>query len=102
MTLKNEGPRTVPEIARLRPVARQHIQRLANEMAEAGLVEFIDNPAHRRSKLLRLTVKGEAVFQELDDLLAAMSEGLAEDMDEVEIRSAAAVLREVKEKMLRL
>ncbi|MGO8917821.1 MAG: MarR family transcriptional regulator [Stellaceae bacterium] len=52
------GPLTVPEIAKMRPTSRQRMQRLADELAAEGLVEFIDNPRHRRSKLVRLTRKG--------------------------------------------
>ena len=49
------GPLTVPQIAQMRPTSRQRMQRLADELAAEGLVEFIDNPKHRRSKLVRLT-----------------------------------------------
>src|ERR1700681_2967062 len=45
------GPLTVPEIAKMRPTSRQRMQRLADQLATEGLVEFIDNPRHRRSKL---------------------------------------------------
>src|ERR1051325_1333126 len=44
------GPLTVPQIAEMRPTSRQRMQRLADELAEEGLVRFIDNPRHRRSK----------------------------------------------------
>lgn len=98
-SLKSEGPQTVPQIARARPVARQRIQRLANEMAEAGLVEFIDNPAHRRSRLVRLTPKGEAVFEELTERIAGLSERLAEDMKVTDLRATAAVLKRLSEKL---
>lgn len=42
------GPLTVPQIAQMRPTSRQRMQRLADELAADGLVEFIDNPKHRR------------------------------------------------------
>ena len=45
-----DGPLTVPQIAQMRPTSRQRMQRLADELAAEGLVEFIDNPGHRRSK----------------------------------------------------
>ena len=61
--LCEQGPRTVPEIARSRPVARQGVQRNADELAEAGLVEYSENPRHRRSKLLRITKRGERVYR---------------------------------------
>lgn len=98
-SLKLEGPLTVPQIARARPVARQRIQRLANELSEAGLVEFIDNPAHRRSRLVRLTGKGEESYQELTGRIAAMCEQVAGDMDETELRTAARVLKGLREKL---
>src|ERR1051325_1722480 len=44
------GPLTVPQIAQMRPTSRQRMQRLADELAAEGLVEFIDNPKHQRSK----------------------------------------------------
>lgn len=44
-SLMANGPTTVPELARMRPVSRQHIQTMANEMAEEGLIEFRENPA---------------------------------------------------------
>src|SRR6266511_1883556 len=47
------GPLTVPQIAQMRPTSRQRMQRLADELGAEGLVEFIDNPKHRRSKLIR-------------------------------------------------
>jgi MarR family protein len=46
------GPLTVPQIAQMRPTSRQRMQRLANELAAEGLVEFVDNPKHRRSRLV--------------------------------------------------
>ena len=53
------GPLTVPQIAQMRPTSRQRMQRLANELAAEGLVAFVANPKHRRSKLVRLTRKGD-------------------------------------------
>src|SRR5215207_7118427 len=38
------GPLTVPQIAQMRPTSRQRMQRLADELAAEGLVQFLDNP----------------------------------------------------------
>lgn len=96
-TLKTEGPQTVPQIARSRPVARQRIQLLANEMAADGLVEFVDNPAHKRSKLVRLTPEGEAAYAEITARLDALCATLAPNFDDAELRTTAAVLRRLRE-----
>jgi DNA-binding MarR family transcriptional regulator len=89
----------VPQIARSRPVARQHIQRLANEAEAEGLIEFIDNPAHRRSKLMRITPQGETTYGELMGRMAALSEELASGMDAGAIAEATEVLRQLREKL---
>jgi hypothetical protein len=60
------GPLTVPQIARMRPTSRRRMQRLADELAAEGLVEFIDNPKHRRSKRVRPTPKGHARYRKLN------------------------------------
>jgi DNA-binding MarR family transcriptional regulator len=57
----------MPHIARYRYVPRQSVQKLANKMLAVGVIELVNNPAHKRSKLLRLTPKREAIFQELSD-----------------------------------
>jgi DNA-binding MarR family transcriptional regulator len=98
-SLKVEGALTVPQIARSRPVSRQHIQKLANEMIEDGVIELIDNPAHRRSKLLCLTAKGEVVFQEINERIAQKAEGLAQDMNTAELQASIRVLRQLSEKL---
>src|SRR5262244_2837805 len=67
------GPLTVPEIAKMRPTSRQRMQRLADELAAEGLVEFIDNPRHRRSKLVRLTRKGSRHYHRLNVQLLAIA-----------------------------
>lgn len=61
----NGGPQTVPAMARIRPVTRQHIQGLVNALLDAGYVEMRDNPAHKRSKLVAATLRGEALFRKL-------------------------------------
>src|SRR5215472_6495101 len=67
------GPLTVPQIAQMRPTSRQRMQRLADELEAEGLVEFIDNPKHRRSRLVQLTRKGDERFRELQARLLAIA-----------------------------
>ena len=98
-SLKQEGAQTVPQLARSRPVSRQHIQKLANNMIAEGVIELVHNPAHKRSKLLRLTSKGETVFQELNQQIAKVAINLAEDMDVQELQIAVKVLKQIREKL---
>ncbi|MDV2994495.1 MAG: hypothetical protein N4J56_004149 [Chroococcidiopsis sp. SAG 2025] len=97
--LKLNGAQTVPQIARSRYVPRQSVQKLANEMLEDGVIELVNNPAHKRSKLLRLTPKGEAVFQQLSDRIAALTETLAEQGDAAQLQNAVAVVKHLHEQL---
>ena len=54
------GPTTVPDLARLRPVSRQRIQKLVDLLRARGFVETRPNPRHRRSPLIALTDAGRA------------------------------------------
>ena len=94
------GPQTVPQIARARPVARQRIQRLANEAAASGYVEFVDNPAHKRSKLVRLTPHGKAAVDDLTEHFADLGEALSQDMNLADLQTAAHTLQGLREKLL--
>jgi DNA-binding MarR family transcriptional regulator len=91
------GPLTVPQIAEMRPTSRQRMQRLADELADDGLVKFVDNPKHRRSKLVRLTSKGEARYRELNARLLSIASTMAGALGEAEIRKAAEVVRQLSD-----
>jgi Transcriptional regulators len=56
--------RTVPQIARTLGLSRQAVQRLADDLAARKLACWIDNPDHRRARLLKLTTTGRAAFVE--------------------------------------
>lgn len=90
------GAQTVPQIARARPVSRQYIQVLVDELAAEGHVEFLENPAHKRSRLVRLTPKGknflDAAIRRQGKLLARLKIGIPEK----DLRSAASVLRTLR------
>jgi DNA-binding MarR family transcriptional regulator len=93
--LARGGPSTVPEIARARYVTRQHIQMLVNGLSEQKLVAFQNNPAHKRSPLVRLTPKGERTIErmlEKERRLLAGNFGIRS----ADLQHAADVLRTVR------
>ncbi|MGH7559872.1 MAG: MarR family winged helix-turn-helix transcriptional regulator [Gemmatimonadales bacterium] len=94
-SLAVHGPLTVPRVARMRPTSRQRMQRLADELADAGLVEFVDNPKHARSKLVRLTRKGEARYRVLMARFLAIASALGAYRTEGDIRKSLQVVREL-------
>jgi DNA-binding MarR family transcriptional regulator len=89
------GPLTVPQIAQMRPTSRQRMQRLADELEAEGLVEFIDNPKHRRSKLLRLTRKGGARYREHKARFLAIASTMGVGLSEGDIRRTTEIVRQL-------
>ena len=61
------GPQTVPALARARPVSRQHIQAIVDELLRQKLVETQDNPAHKTSPLIALTQKGASCIRRMKE-----------------------------------
>jgi DNA-binding MarR family transcriptional regulator len=91
------GPLTVPQIAQMRPTSRQRMQRLADEFAAQGLVKFVANPKHRRSKLVQLTRAGEARYRVLNARFLAMASAMGTALSESDVRKAAEIVRHVGE-----
>lgn len=94
-----EAPLPVAQIARNMGLTRQAVQRVANVLAEDGLVEFAENPDHRRAKLVCLTDSGRSVLDEIGRRQIAWSNGLAAGLTRESIEDALKVLREVRDRL---
>jgi DNA-binding MarR family transcriptional regulator len=90
------GPQTVPQLARRGSVTRQHVQALVNGLAEAGYVELLANPVHRRSKLVGLTERGGELITELEIRERELYSALEVAEPVAELRRAADILRSVR------
>jgi DNA-binding MarR family transcriptional regulator len=95
-SLARQGPQTVPQLARARPVSRQHIQMLVNPLVEDGLVELVENPRHRRSKLVQLTPAGKRMVEEIRRREKPVLGALAEELGTAELERAAATMAELR------
>ncbi|HZH03717.1 MAG TPA: MarR family transcriptional regulator [Myxococcaceae bacterium] len=95
------GPLTVPQIAQMRPTSRQRMQRLADELEAQGVVEFTDNPRHRRSKLVQLTPKGRSTYRELNKQLLALASTLGVGVSEERTRKAIDTVRTLSDALRR-
>jgi DNA-binding MarR family transcriptional regulator len=89
------GPLTVPQIAQMRPTSRQRMQRLADELADERLVDFVENPKHRRSKLVRLTPKGHARYRALNARLLSVASTMGLAISEAGIRETIEIVRQL-------
>jgi DNA-binding MarR family transcriptional regulator len=75
------------------------MQRLADELAAEGLVEFIDNPKHRRSKLVRLTPKGDARYRELSARLLSIASTMDVALSEADLRKTIEIVRHLSDEV---
>jgi len=98
-SLYEGGPRTVPQMARQRPVSRQHIQTLVNELLEDGHVVLTANPRHKRSMLVRLTPSGRRLFEGVRSREARLLRALRVEDDAEELHAAAGLLRRLRSAM---
>lgn len=94
--LREQGPATVPEIARAREVSRQHVQSVVNRLDEEGLVELADNPKHRRSRIVQLTPTGRQLVNEMDRREERVWRTLGLGVKRRELKETADVLARVR------
>jgi len=65
LSVLSAGPCTVPAIARRLGLTRQGVQRVADDLLAARLLQASSNPDHMRSPLLTLTNRGQLVLEQL-------------------------------------
>ncbi|MEJ6009873.1 helix-turn-helix domain-containing protein [Novosphingobium aquae] len=83
LTAVVEGERapTVSQIGRSLGQPRQIVQRAANALVAAGLIETAPNPDHKRAPLLTATAVGTALKRQADARAAAIAEALSAGLD---------------------
>lgn len=97
-SLGAHGPRTVPQMAKVRCVSRQHVQTLVNSLREDGLVRSVENPSHLRSLLIELTPKGRRFLAEMESREVVLRRFLARGIPETKLQTALEVVRTLRGK----
>lgn len=95
--LERMGAATVPDVAAALKVSRQFVQTVCNELLAQGILEFVDNPRHRRSKLARLTATGRHTLHRTKRQEAAIIEQLLPGIDARAVEQAVALLSCIRE-----
>jgi DNA-binding MarR family transcriptional regulator len=90
-------PRTVSGIARIMGLARQSVQRTADRLQAEGLVSYVDNPAHRRAKLVALTTRGRSVLDAITQRQVVWANDLGARLGEADVRRALRVIHAFRE-----
>ena len=92
LAMVEESPATVAQIARTLGLARQSVQRVADVLERAGLIAYMDNPRHRRARLVSLTPKGRAAIASIQAAQRPWANALGRAVGESELRRASKVL----------
>lgn len=87
LELQRNGEQTVPTLAAVRSISRQIIQTQVNDLLGFGYVELLENPEHKRSSLVALTVKGSALVEQM----ITREESFIDQMDWLPEREELAV-----------
>ena len=85
-------PLPTASIARNMGLTRQAVQRIVDLLAERGMVEFRDNPHHRRAKLVVLTEAGIAAVTGAEQAAAALDAEIADRIGTARIQEAVRTL----------
>ncbi|MEU3027666.1 MarR family winged helix-turn-helix transcriptional regulator [Streptomyces incarnatus] len=93
MSAVSDQPLPVARAARRLGVARQGVQRIANELVRDGLAEYRDNPDHLTSPLLALTAVGHRTLGAITGRAATAHQVMAEGIAASDLAAAREVLR---------
>lgn len=93
----SDVPITVAQIARNMGLSRQAVQRSTNEMAQLGLVEVMENPQRRGSKIVALTTTGTIAYETALELWRSeWTTAMEEILTEEEILATMRILRRLR------
>ncbi|HEX4194367.1 MAG TPA: MarR family winged helix-turn-helix transcriptional regulator [Stellaceae bacterium] len=90
-----DGAKTISEIARERGLARQSVQETVNDMARQKLVVLVRSAEDGRSKLVRLTPRGLAMFTALTERWAERANRVARGFSRAELATAADIVSRI-------
>ncbi len=91
--LADHGARTAPELARDLDIPRQFAQRSINSLIGQDMAERLNNPAHKRSYLIRITAKGRQTFERIKADEHTSLKQLAQALSADDIAAAQRVMR---------
>ncbi len=99
--LARDGPQTVPRMARACGVSRQHVQALVNTLQRMQWVTKAENPQHRRSPVISITVDGREAYLQESEAVGRLADRAGAGLDRERLVAARSVLRELAARMRR-
>jgi len=97
--IESKTPPTVPKIGRSLGYPRQSVQRAANALVEAGLLETAPNPDHKRAHLLCATAAGRSAYDLSRSRAARAENEMLAVLDARECERVAKELKQIRSKI---
>jgi DNA-binding MarR family transcriptional regulator len=92
-------PMSVPGIARRMGLTRQSVQASVNRLLADGMVEAVDNDAHQRSPLFRLTTEGRRAYAHVDDAQRSWINRVADGLSRTDLAAADRLLQDLIDRL---
>jgi len=92
-------PLPISHLARRMGLARQSVQRIANELETKGYVRFAPNPHHERAKLVLLSDKGRNSYNAAMRRWKPFAGSLGKGFGKNTIVAASELLRSIRERL---
>lgn len=94
-----ENPLSMAQIARNMGLTRQGIRRSINILIEKGLVQFEENPDHKRAKLVVPTDEGLQVLDQLENIQVSWSNSVSKEFSVPELERVIKTIKDLGEKL---
>jgi DNA-binding MarR family transcriptional regulator len=89
-------PAPVSNVARAMGLTRQTVQLTADALERDGMIEYLDNPHHRRAKLIAITEPGRRALRDVEARQAVWANRLARRLDAATLRSTLGGMRQIR------
>ncbi len=93
----DHGPATQSEVARIMGLTRQTVRETAKALRAEGLLETMDNPHHRRVKLMAITADGRRRLRAIEARQVTWANRIASRLSRATLKALGAGLTELCE-----
>lgn len=94
-----EKEASVPDIAEKLEIKRQYVQLMVNETITEGLTVKRENPRHKRSTLIALTQKGQALIEDVVQREMKLVRSIGDGLNAADIETALKVVTTLTENL---
>jgi DNA-binding MarR family transcriptional regulator len=95
LSVISDRPGTVAQIARRLGLARQSVQRTADQLIRLRLAQYVDNPDHKTSPLVEISAQGKKTLALLTREAAKSNLELSAAFTSAELAAALRVIRQL-------